>query len=240
MRENKRPPPPRPGAREKLLDAAFALIREKGYSATSVDELCAKARVTKGAFFHHFDSKVALAVAAANRWSEVSTTLFQTAPYHKHRDPLDRVLGYLDFRKALLKGDVAEFTCLAGTMVQEVYETHAEIREACEASICGQAATLTADIAEAMKLYGVRAKCSPQSLALHTQAVLQGAFVLAKATGGAAIAAASVDHLRRYIELLFETGTGGKRRLARPRASSGHFARSSSTPRASASCLPGA
>jgi hypothetical protein len=38
----------------------------------------------------------------------------------------------------------------------------------------------------------------------HTQAVLQGAFILAKAKGGAKVAAASVDHLRRYIELLLQ------------------------------------
>jgi TetR/AcrR family transcriptional repressor of nem operon len=208
MREKNQPKRPKPGAREKLLDASFVLIREKGYSATSVDELCAEAGVTKGAFFHHFPSKDALAVAAANRWSEISAALFQTAPYHKHRDPLDRVLGYLDFRKALLKGEVAEFTCLAGTMVQEVYRTHAEIRDACEASIRGNATMVEADIAEAMKLYGVRAKWSAQSLALHTQAVLQGAFILAKATGGPDVAAASIDHLRRYIELLFKAGTG--------------------------------
>ena len=41
------------------------------------------------------------------------------------------------------------------------------------------------------------------SLALHTQAVLQGAFILAKANGGPEIAAESVDHLIRYLELLF-------------------------------------
>jgi TetR/AcrR family transcriptional regulator, transcriptional repressor for nem operon len=214
--ERNQPKRPRAGAREKLLDAAFVLIREKGYSATSVDELCAQAGVTKGAFFHHFQSKEALAVAAANRWSEVSEAFFQTAPYHEHRDPLARVLGYLDFRKALLKGKVAEFTCLAGTMVQEVYRTHAEIREACDASISGHAAMVEADIAEAMKLYGVREKWSAQSLALHTQAVLQGAFVLAKAKGGPDVAVASIEHLRRYVELLFKAVTEQKRRLTTP------------------------
>lgn len=195
--------PPKTGAQQRLLDAALCLIREKGYSSTSVDELCAQAGVTKGAFFHHFKSKDALGVAAAKHWSEVTGAFFETAPYHKHSDPLDRVLGYLDFRKALLKGEIAEFTCLVGTMVQEIYGTSPAIREACEASISGHAAKVEADIAEAIKRYRIRAPWTAQSLALHTQAVLQGAFIMAKAKGGPAIAAASIDHLHRYIELLF-------------------------------------
>ena len=193
------------GARHKLLTAALALVREQGYSSTSVDELCAEAGVTKGAFFHHFRSKDALAVAAANHWSEITGAFFATAPYHQLKDPLQRVLGYLDFRKAILKGELAEFTCLVGTMVQEVYGTSPEIRAACEASICGHATKLEADIAAAMKQHRVRARWSAASLALHTQAVLQGAFILAKATGDAGVAAASIDHLHRYIELLFST-----------------------------------
>jgi TetR/AcrR family transcriptional regulator, transcriptional repressor for nem operon len=199
---------PQAGARQKLLDAAFALIREKGYTATSVEDLCAHAGVTKGAFFHHFRSKDALAVAAANHWAEVTDVFFENAPYHKLEDPLERLLGYIDFRKSILKGEVAEFTCLVGTMVQEVYETSPEIRAACDASISGHAARLEADIAEAMGRYGVCAEWTARSLALHTQAVLQGAFILAKAKGGPKVAAASIDHLRRYIELLFRAGKG--------------------------------
>jgi TetR/AcrR family transcriptional regulator, transcriptional repressor for nem operon len=195
---------PKAGARQKLLDAALAVIREKGYAATSLEDLCAKAGVTKGAFFHHFKSKDALAVAAANYWSEKTDALFASAPYHRHADPLDRILGYLDFRKSLLTGEIAEFTCLVGTMVQETYGTHDDIRAACEASIVGHAGAIEAAIVEAMERRKIRAPWSAESLALHTQAVLQGAFVLAKAKGGAAVAAASIDHLRRYIELLFQ------------------------------------
>ena len=197
-------PLPKAGARRKLLDAALSLIRERGYAATSVDELCAEAGVTKGAFFHHFNTKDALAVAAANHWSEITAAFFATAPYHQHSDPLSRVLGYLDFRKAILKGEIAEFTCLVGTMVQEIHGTSPDIRAACEASISGHAARIEADIAEAMKRYRIRAPWTAASLAMHTQAVLQGAFILAKAKGSAAIAVASIDHLHRYIELLFQ------------------------------------
>ena len=159
--------------------------------------------MTKGAFFHHFPSKDSLAVAAANDWSGMCDALFAAAPYHRFDEPLDRILGYLDFRKAMLRGAVAEFTCLLGTMVQEAYGTHPGIRRACDAGIGGHAAKVQSDIAAAMQRYRVRAPWTAESLALHTQAVLQGAFILAKAKGNAAVAAASIDHLRRYIELLF-------------------------------------
>ena len=198
-------------ARPKLIDAALALIRARGFAATSVDELCAEAGVSKGAFFHHFATKSDLGVAAADFWSETTRALFAAAPYHAHADPLARILGYLEFRKTLLEGPISEFTCLVGTMVQEVYETNPAIRNACDASISGHAANLEGDIAEAVKKYGIKAAWTAESLALHTQVVLQGAFILAKAKGGAEIAAASIDHLRRYIMLLFQTaGHEGK------------------------------
>jgi len=88
-------------------------------------------------------------------------------------------------------------------MVQEVYSTHPDIRRVCEASISDQADRLEADIADAMTRYRVRASWTAKSLALHAHAVLQGAFILAKAKGDGVAAGASVDHLRRYIELLF-------------------------------------
>ena len=190
-------------AKTKLLDAALVVIREKGYSATSVEDLCQKAGVTKGAFFHHFKSKDELAVAAANYWSHTTGELFASAPYNQHSDPLERVLGYIDFRRQLISGGVPEFTCLIGTMVQEVYETSPEIRDACNDSISDHAASIEPDIAEAMKLYDLSADWTAASLALHTQAVLQGAFILSKASAGPQAALESVDHLRRYIELLF-------------------------------------
>jgi TetR/AcrR family transcriptional repressor of nem operon len=190
-------------ARTKLLDAALSIIREKGYAATTVDDLCAAAGVTKGAFFHHFRSKDDLGVAAADHWSEVTAGVFESAPYHGHADPLDRVLGYIDFRKSLLKGAVPEFTCLVGTMVQETYGSHPAIRDACARSIAGHVEKVEADIREAIEETGIDPNWTAASLALYTQAVLQGAFILAKAQGNAAVAAECVDHLRRTIALLF-------------------------------------
>ncbi len=190
-------------ARDKILNAALGVIREKGYSATSVDDLCSVAGVTKGAFFHHFGSKDALGVAAADHWSALTGAYFEAADYHRHADPLARLLGYLDFRRDILKGTLPEFTCLVGTMVQEVHQSSPAIAAACDASISAHAQKIEADIAEAMKLRGIQPGWTASSLALHTQAVLQGAFILAKAKGNASVAADSIDHLKRYITLLF-------------------------------------
>jgi len=190
---------------DRLLEAAIDVIRAKGYSAARVEDICAAAGLTKGAFFHHFASKEACAIAAAAHFAARADALFDAAPYGALADPAARALGYIDFRKAILTGKVSEFTCLVGTMVQEVYETCPAIREACDASISGHAAKVEADIDQAIKRHGIHAKTTARSLALHTQAVLQGAFILAKAKGDAAVAGESIGHLRRYIELLFQS-----------------------------------
>src|SRR6185437_5568486 len=121
-----------PSSRQKLLDAALHVIRSKGYAATTVDDICAAAGVTKGSFFHHFKSKDDLALAAVAHWRAMTEGFFATAPYHQHADPLDRLLGYVDFRAAILTGEIPDYTCLLGTLVQETYGTHPHIRQACE------------------------------------------------------------------------------------------------------------
>jgi TetR/AcrR family transcriptional repressor of nem operon len=190
-------------SKTKLLDAALTLVRARGYSATRIEDVCEAAGVTKGSFFHHFKGKEDLAVTAAKYWSDTTGAFFEDAPYHQHADPLDRVLGYVEFRKSILAGDVRDFTCLVGTMVQETYETAPAIRDACERSISGHAKTLEADIESAMRARGMTPDWTAASLALHTQAVLQGAFILAKAKDGPVIAAESLDHLIQYLRLLF-------------------------------------
>jgi TetR/AcrR family transcriptional repressor of nem operon len=190
-------------SKTKLLQAALHVIRSKGYSATRIEDVCEAAGLTKGSFFHHFDTKQALALAAADYWIEGTGALFASAPFHAPADPVDRLLAYVDFRKALLLGELADFTCLIGTMVQEIYDTHPAIREVCNRSISGHAATLIPDIEEAIRQRGIEPNWTAESLALYTQAAIQGAFILAKAKRGAAIAAECIDHLRRYLELLF-------------------------------------
>jgi TetR/AcrR family transcriptional repressor of nem operon len=195
--------PERGSARTRLLEAARDIIRAKGFAATTVDDICTAANVTKGAFFHHFGSKDTLGVEAAEFWAETTSAFFDAAPYHDPVDPLERVLAYVAFRRAIIAGDLAEFTCLVGTMAQEVYTSSPDIRDACGRSILGHAATLAADIDAARRDRGITGDWTAESLARHTQAVVQGGFVLAKAGNNPQLARESLDHLDRYIRHLF-------------------------------------
>ena len=187
----------------KLLDAALRVIRAKGYAAATIDDICHQAGVTKGSFFHHFKGKDELALSAVEHWGTVTENLFAAAPYQVAKDPLDRLLGYVDFRGAILMGDLADYTCLLGTLVQETYDTHPEIRAACDRGMSSHIAQLTRDIEAAKKRYVPRASWSPESAGYFIQTVLQGSFIFAKAKQSPEIVRENLAHLRRYLAALF-------------------------------------
>jgi TetR/AcrR family transcriptional repressor of nem operon len=159
-------------------------------------------RADQGRFFH--TSRAGRAGAGAQHWNETTGGL-NAAPYQQVADPRARLLAYIDFRAQLLQGELPDFTCLLGTMVQETYVTHPAIRQACDEGIQGHADAVALIAAQAKARYAPDADWTPESLALYTQAALQGAFILAKAKGGPEVAALCVAHLKRYVECLLGT-----------------------------------
>ena len=193
---------PRGEARARLIEAARGLVRRKGFAATSVDDLCAAAGVTKGAFFHHFPSKEALGVALIDDWTVMTGAMFASHPYNFKDDPLDRVFAYIDLRRELLGQPLPEFSCVAGTTVQEAYETSPPIRAAAERSIRSGFGHVLPHLRAALQAHPVPG-VTAESLAQQFQVAVQGGIIVAKALNDPAPAREAFDHLERYLRLLF-------------------------------------
>lgn len=81
-------------ARERLLEAMLELIWIGSFSATSVDQICERAEVKKGSFYHFFESKHALAMAAIEHgWEEFRKTLDEA--FSASRAPLERLENWI-------------------------------------------------------------------------------------------------------------------------------------------------
>ena len=133
--------------------------------------------------------------------------MFAQCACHQLADPRDRVVAYIDLRAEILQGKLPGFTCRLGTMAQETFETHPRIRDACGAGISSRAQTVAIHISAAKSIYAPNATWNTDTLALYTQAVIQGAFILAKAQGKAEIATLCIGHLRCYVAGLLTPGS---------------------------------
>ncbi len=54
--------------RSKIMESAIQMFASRGFNAASVDDICAEAGISKGAFYHHFESKQALFLALLESW----------------------------------------------------------------------------------------------------------------------------------------------------------------------------
>jgi TetR/AcrR family transcriptional repressor of nem operon len=199
-------PRPRGPAREQLLGAAQALLLERGYEATALDDVCARAGATKGALFYHFASKEELAAAAVARFYDqlVRAGAQASADAQAPADPDEVLRGYLNAIVALLRDPFLARGCLLGAMALETPQTHPAVAAAAQAALARWHATLAELIAAAASHHG--AGLDAGSLADGLLAAIEGGLLLDRAKPTNPSAVAAVTHFARYLEITLRQG----------------------------------
>lgn len=193
-------------ARSRLILIATSLFRERGYCATSLKDLCNLAGLKRGGFYYHFKSKESLAIAALEHFAMIEGTAFAHADFHKLPDPYQRLVGYISYKSSLKIGTGAESSCLAGTLLQEIHQTHPMIRSACAVVIDAQAELILPLVKAAKKQHVPTADWRPSALTQHIQSVFQGCDIIAKAKQKSL--AGTREHLSVYLASLFCQSAG--------------------------------
>jgi TetR/AcrR family transcriptional repressor of nem operon len=162
-------------SRERLVEAARDLFWERGYSATSPQAILAAAGVGQGSMYHHFAGKAELAAEALRRnatENQRGTAEYLTAA----PSPVDAVIAYLRSERLPLKG------CNLGRMTQDPdVLSDARMREPISATLDWYQEQLGALLSKAQSAGSLRTGIDADAVAATLTAVVQGAYVLARA-----------------------------------------------------------
>ena len=190
--------------RVKLLEAAQRLMLAKGFTATSVEEICEAAGVTKGSFFHYFASKENLGKAVLDYFMTTMLKAVSDSPYFRKNDPLERVYGYIDFMIEISRDPERQSGCLLGNFSQVLSDTHPDIRALCSGHFTWWAETLRHELDEANKRHKIKKSVDARVLAEHFIALFEGSLMLAKTHHDIGIIERNLRNYKQYLKSVFE------------------------------------
>jgi len=193
-----------PEKKKKLLDATLHLMLMKGYHATTVDEICAEAKVTKGSYFHYFKSKEDAAKETLVYFGRLQQGLLLNAGIEQESDPWARLQKFLDFYLMVSRNPDLPNSCLASTFAQELSEDYPELRMMCEANFWMNAQPLIEIITDCNNVFTPRALIDPVHTAEYFISLYQGSLILAKAKRDPAILVTNVEQFRTYMNMMFQ------------------------------------
>lgn len=198
--------------RARILDSTASLLLDRGYGATSIDEVCKAAEVTKGGLFYHFDSKEQLASAAIERF--FAGLVAAGAAERSGADPgaVKALDAYIASLPVLIEGPILTKGCLLGAMAMQTTESHPEVHDSAKAALGEWRAGLVALFQAAAKERGVEVDSG--ELADGLLAAVEGGLLLDRSDVSSGAAVAAVNHFRTYVSTVFpeKEGNGGARK----------------------------
>jgi TetR/AcrR family transcriptional repressor of nem operon len=189
--------------RTKLLDTSTRLMLARGYSETSIDQICSAAKVTKGGVFHYFTSKEDLGRAVLERYASTMFEVVRNAPFTKKADPLQRVYGYVDFLIGRSKSPDLRNGCIIGNFAQLASKNHPTIGSLCTEYFGWWSDAFKADLDKAKAKYAPKKRIDTKELADFLISVFEGSLMLAKSKGDVKIAEKNMLHYKHYLKSLF-------------------------------------
>jgi TetR/AcrR family transcriptional repressor of nem operon len=175
--------PETPDTRTRLIEAATTLVFERGYNAVGVQEVCERAQVKKGSFYHFFPSKQALVVnAIERRWQTFKLALEGAASLRV--PPLERfgfVFATLHQQyEARLEAGAAITGCPFGSLALEVSAHDPTLRAALQAVFDEWTALFEGVFQEALERGDLPAEGDPRRGGAALLAYLEGVLLLVK------------------------------------------------------------
>jgi TetR/AcrR family transcriptional regulator, transcriptional repressor for nem operon len=195
-------------ARERILDAAQQLVMERGFSATTVDAILDVAGASKGAFFHHFASKADLGRVLVERYARADGELLERlmeVAESRTADPAEQLIEFVAaFEAGLEDLSLAQPGCLFVSFIYEQFPGQDDTRKLILDDVLRWRERILDKLMHATQRRAPAMAVDLESLADHVFTILEGGFVLARATGEPLKLRDQLRHVRAYLTLLLQ------------------------------------
>lgn len=193
--------------RQAIMDSAEGLVLEQGFAGTSVDAIIGQAGVTKGAFFHHFESKQDLAYALIDRYVDLDLdhlTEKMARAEALATDPLQQLLVFV----GLFIEDADAYAgpppgCLMGSYIYEAGLFDERTMKTVHDNMMAWREVLVAKLEKVAAVHPPAIEVDFKGLADMLTVVFEGAYIVARSLRDPDTVADQLEQYRSYIELLF-------------------------------------
>lgn len=185
-----------------ILQKAFELMYTSGYQATSIDEIIATTKVTKGAFFYHFKNKDEMGLAVINEVMFPATYDTLVRPLINSDDPVKDIYSVMHgllFENSFLQ---VKYGCPAGNFAQEMSPLDSEFAFALSKLVEEWEGTIQASIRRAKKTGKIKKEVNAKQVAVFVAAGYWGIRNYAKMYNNNASYTVYLKELKRYLASL--------------------------------------
>ena len=188
-------------AKEKLIRTARNLMLAQGYPITSVDDIIEAAGVSKGSFYHYFDSKEELALTAMHEFLADGASLMMDGPFRDIADPRNRSIAFLKHVESVAMR-LWDHGCLLVMFSVELAGTSPRVREETSAVLIDLIDRVGSILRPLTKEGGGNMPMTADAMANMYMAIIDGSLVFARATGDSSCIARNLKTFRQQIEAM--------------------------------------
>ena len=199
-------PKDRPCARQKLLEAAFGEMHMHGFQGMRVDAVLEKTGLTKGAFYHHFNSKQALGIAVVDELIRGKITNIWLDTLNSSSDPVRAIQEAFEKSAECYGMDILRLGCPLNNLAQEMSPINEEFRLHINQIFHLWHSALVGALERGIKTGRIMDDIDPQSVASFILSCVEGSIGLAKNERDIAPIIRTIDEIDRYLGTL-KTGT---------------------------------
>ncbi|MFI7143020.1 TetR/AcrR family transcriptional regulator [Streptomyces massasporeus] len=180
---------PRPSTKNRLIEHAEAVFRQKGFNGASVQNITSAAGVPKGSFYNHFGSKQDLAVEIVHRYA----TATNLEALQGERPVLRRLREHLLGQVERIRMTGVQFGCVLGTFASDSPTAGDRVREAVGEALTAWTRAVATAVEEGQAAGDISRNHPASAYAVFLIDTLEGATLRAKATGSDTVVAEEID-----------------------------------------------